>query len=89
MANLTEGEFEQLMSMLVSMQSQITGLTTTVRALIESHPDREAVDRILKRQHLRLEAVLGASTTPDPAIATILSLLDDMRTIARRDPEGS
>lgn len=89
MTNLTEDEFEQLMSMLVSMQSQITGLTTTVRALIESHPDREAVDRILQRQHLRLEAVLGASTTPDPAIATILSLIDDMRVIARRDPEDS
>lgn len=89
MTNLAEDEFEQLMSMLVSMQSQITGLTTTVRVLIESHPDREAVDRILQRQHLRLEAVLGASTTPDPAIATILSLLDDMRVIARRDPEDS
>ena len=89
MANLSAEEFEQLMSMLVSMQSQITGLTTTVRALIESHPDRQAVDSILERQHLRLEAVQGESTAPDPAISTILSLLDDMRTIARRDPESS
>lgn len=88
MAHLTEEYLEQLMSMLVSLQSQVTGLTTTVRALIESHPDRHSVDRILARQHLRLEAVLGASTTPDPAISTILSLLDDMRVIARRDPEG-
>jgi len=89
MTNLSAEEFEQLMSMLLNMQSQITGLTTTVRALIESHPDRESVDRILARQHLRLEAVLGASTAPDPTISTILSLLDDMRTIARRGPEGS
>lgn len=88
MASLYEEEFEQLMSMLISLQSQVTGLTTTVRALIESHPDRKEVDRILARQHFRLEAVLGASTAPDPAISTILSLLVDMRTIAQRDPEA-
>ena len=66
---------------------QLTALTTVVRVLIETHPDRQAVAEVLDRSRLRLEAELGPTELPDRSIAAMLHLIDQMKTIALRSPE--
>ncbi len=81
-----DDEKRYLLEMLQSLGEQITALTTTVRVLIETHPDRAAVDAALERQMFRLDALLTPSNVPDASISRLRALLQDMRTVAQRRP---
>jgi len=79
--------FQTLATLVGELQAQVTALTSTIRCLIETHPDRAAVDRVLGRTIFRLEALGVASPVPDAMQARCFSLLAEMRVIAQRDPE--
>lgn len=84
---MEQDEYKHLVALIADAHSQVTALNTTVRALIETHPDRGAVDAVLARQQFRLESLLLATPIPDQSIARVHALLRDMRTIAQRTPE--
>lgn len=67
-----------------NLSEQLTALTTIVRVLISTHPDRDAVDSSLADAQFRLGAVMNATSLPDDSNSRLLALLQDARVIARR-----
>jgi len=83
---MTDDELKQLSTHIHDQQIQITALTSVVRSLIETHPDRAAVGSVLARTIFRIEALAVASPLPDSTIEKHLSLLAEWRKFAQKAP---
>jgi len=83
-----EHPLNRLARVAAELQAQVTALTSVVQCLIQTHPDRAAVDASLERLHHRLDAITNASPLPDHYSNQVLSLIQEMREVARRAPKG-
>ena len=85
MEPVSDGEHNLLIQMISDLQAQVTGLTTTVRCLIEAQSDRSVVDVRLARAYARLDGLMNGSDVPDQMIGKTLSLIASMRLIAGKE----
>jgi len=77
-------QLELFTRLIMDIQAQITAQSTVLHELIKTHHDKDELDFRLADAQLRLEAVMGASISPDLAVEKSVSLLTELRASVRR-----
>lgn len=83
MAEVTREEYDELVTLLLNTQAEVSAIRSVLHALVGAFPDKPEIAFRLSDQLIRLEAELVASIVPDSAIDKTVALLRGLLHTAR------
>jgi len=85
--NELKDELAEAMQIIQNLGIQLTGLTTVVRTIALTHPNRADLAQALEDSKLRLEATFGEEQLSDQTIQSVLAPLAEFQQLLRKPPE--